>query len=1541
MQRPRRVARRGRVICAGAALSVVVVSASLQMAQMAARGQQPLPGLDLLTGPPGDADLRAIILEPTSPVLNLLDRAQEGVDRGDWKLAIDSLQRIVENPEGSVVPTRKATTEVGAVYEPVRVLVHRAIASLPPEGLRAYRVLFDGRAKGIFERARDSHDISGLREVARHYLLTSFGDDAADLLASRLLDAGDPAGAERALRLILDIVPDSDVPRTTLLTKLAAARVLQGFPEDAARIVQDLKAGRDDLAAELAWIDRLSELPSVAALPQADPIPADWPTRLGPPNALGRMQPVAPSLGVETPWVFSHPFASSSSTRGLMGTQAEQPLRLSQIYPVAEGGKLFIRQYQGVIALDLDELRPVWSYPLLSSDGGLTSAGAADLRRSVVRWAAENAVQDSVGVSLTAGAGLVFFIERSGTGDIPASEADPEQAAAADPQNAARRTRSWSRPSLMNRLVAVSSGSGEEVWSRGRTSNPQDLLGGVEFLAPPIERRGALWTPMIDRTDVYLAGLRPTDGSVIDRILLCSLAQTPTFMGQAAPIFADEDVAIVSTNLGGVFAVDLAARELIWAHVYGEGPDTLRLRSRVHRGRRRTSDDQSTPFTRQWLPSAPLASGGRVFVTPIDSEELLAFASADGALLWAVPADGASYLMAADAESVWLGGRMLRRVDGRSGETIWEHELSAVPTGRAVVAGPHVFAPTSEGLVSLDAAAGTVLPSAPEDAPSEPLGHLLALNESIYSVHPTSVHRYPDVERTYARAVEEFEQQPGSPAAALRLAWMELLRGNPERAESLLRQLPGDAIADRSDRAEYIAHVRVEALTEMSKRAEPDLEAAMALQRRAAKVALSEMDGLRCALRIADLSAKRGDVADAYRTLYDLGTSETGDQTVELEDHVLAKARVGIGRRLRAISDSLSPNAVEELRRDAFRTLTAASDDLGDPWSRRRATATLVSLAELASPTEVAVDALLRLADDALAKRRYELASGYLAEARRLNPPLDMNLEIDLRACESLSRMQIGASPVDEAAACIERLGQAHAAEPLPTGFREIVAEGPDDPPETIAAWAARTRNMLREQAEQATSTFPAQVSRDASVGRLFEDTAWVLEARRSNQGGHIAPFEIDEPLLTALDAGSNVSPPKMLHLKGDGERYAGNRALFHAQGDVVFCLRASDGALLWSTVLDLPQEFRDQVNIRDRRFNAVMRTAAVDGQIVVLNGVDGIFGVGLMTGRKLWVQPYEIPGDPETAPARDATIASDQGLVVAMPRVGRLSAMRTTDGSLVWERDLLGERIRDVRIVGDAVVAVGSVGRRVSIFDLASGELRKRVNFYQADMEGGLMPIVSIGDVVAGPDRSPLGDEITAYRLSDGQEAWRVKLDKPLGHLFSVEDDYLGVGLLGGDVLLLDPANGEVMIDHSVKPVSTVYAVRFEGTTMYVAGESVPNRYTFSILSALDIATGEQLWQRDQISLLPGSSGEIPIVGGLIPVAIREPVPGNTRIRTTGVHYLDARTGESRGPVGELLTNRSADRLTEDFVVIGDTVVTGTTQRVIAFSVPQDEGGS
>ena len=45
----------------------------------------------------------AALIETSAPISNLFSRAEEGVARGDWKFAIDCLQRIIDDPQASLV----------------------------------------------------------------------------------------------------------------------------------------------------------------------------------------------------------------------------------------------------------------------------------------------------------------------------------------------------------------------------------------------------------------------------------------------------------------------------------------------------------------------------------------------------------------------------------------------------------------------------------------------------------------------------------------------------------------------------------------------------------------------------------------------------------------------------------------------------------------------------------------------------------------------------------------------------------------------------------------------------------------------------------------------------------------------------------------------------------------------------------------------------------------------------------------------------------------------------------------------------------------------------------------------------------------------------------------------------------------------------------------------------------------------------------------------------------------------------------------------
>lgn len=125
-----------------------------------------------------------LLVEPSAPIANLFTRAQDGITRADWKFAIDCLQRIIDDPGNSLVRRSSGATEGTVLYESVRRSAVRRLGSLPPEGLRRYRLLYDGKAKRLYEQGRAAHDPERLRVVVDRYLLTRYGDDAADLLAS-------------------------------------------------------------------------------------------------------------------------------------------------------------------------------------------------------------------------------------------------------------------------------------------------------------------------------------------------------------------------------------------------------------------------------------------------------------------------------------------------------------------------------------------------------------------------------------------------------------------------------------------------------------------------------------------------------------------------------------------------------------------------------------------------------------------------------------------------------------------------------------------------------------------------------------------------------------------------------------------------------------------------------------------------------------------------------------------------------------------------------------------------------------------------------------------------------------------------------------------------------------------------------------------------------------------------------------------------------------------------------------------------------------
>ena len=235
------------------------------------------------------------------------------------------------------------------------------------------------------------------------------------------------------------------------------------------------------------------------------------------------------------------------------------------------------------------------------------------------------------------------------------------------------------------------------------------MLGDVEFRSLPLFVYDRLWVTYLDRADLYFGVLDPKDGSVIHRILLGSHRSIASERGPVLSPAFHEGIFYIPTNLGLLFAVDAKSFEVRWASEYRRhaiSKKTIRL------GRRRNMQNKPTTsafYQNTWLASPPVVSQGKVLLTAMDTDELQAFSSVDGDLLWTADSNDRYYVVGADQQYIWLGGRGISALSLLDGSLVWKYVLDAIPTGKAVLSGSTIHLPCSDGLVTLNATSGDVI----------------------------------------------------------------------------------------------------------------------------------------------------------------------------------------------------------------------------------------------------------------------------------------------------------------------------------------------------------------------------------------------------------------------------------------------------------------------------------------------------------------------------------------------------------------------------------------------------------------------------------------------------------------------------------------------------------------------------------------------------------------------------------------------------------------------------------------------------------------
>jgi len=218
---------------------------------------------------------------------------------------------------------------------------------------------------------------------------------------------------------------------------------------------------------------------------------------------------------------------------------------------------------------------------------------------------------------------------------------------------------------------------------------------------------------------------------------------------------------------------------------------------------------------------------------------------------------------------------------------------------------------------------------------------------------------------------------------------------------------------------------------------------------------------------------------------------------------------------------------------------------------------------------------------------------------------------------------------------------------------------------------------------------------------------------------------------------------------------------------------------------------------------------------------------------------------------------------------------------------------------------------------------------------------------MIVGPEASPLaGGSRGVVAVDDalGDVVWRVELDKPPVQLFQPKEGYVGIGLGQGMVRIVDADSGETVLERQVVGAYDVTGgVLFDGL-LVLRVDAIRGQKQSAQLAALDVATGEEVWRREDISSLPGSDEPLRIEDGMIPALVEtmqsEITPGGVatpRMRSALV-LIDARTGRNLGLGVDLTPVGAGGRFTGDVVMRPGAVIVGTQRTVNAYRATSAE---
>ncbi len=711
-------------------------------------------------------EMSGLFMQPPRSVRQQLDEAERAIAEQRYSEAILSLgkmlQRSVDRDERDDLSGQDFFLDIDpeatdtVVKDSMLRKAEELLGGLPESALEIYELNYGAVAQRELDAATAGRDWRALREIVRRYYHTPAGYQAAYLLGQHYLRSGSP----RAASVLLQRLAAQRRAATLLGSQLdlALAVALDQSNREAA-LVNDALRGRrtgdggtaDDPSAQVRYQTAAGTLPAItdgeeiAWLRQHFPLQT---TSL--PSAL-EQYPIAGgdasrslSIGGSSPisserWkVETHggaielralqEFSESLANRGNLTPASWLPLLVDN--------QVLMRTTQRLMGVDFRTGKRVWEYPWESATADPDPVALEADRDGTDFGLKQRVWFDLPYGRLSSDGERVFLLD-----DL--SEMEPNRRFGAFGFQPVQRGVAERKNVGANTLVALDLKSeGRLLWRLGVGEEIPSPLGDAFFLGPPLPVDGLLYVIAEVAGDLRLLCLQPLTGAVLwtQQLLTIEMGDIETDIARrisgAMPAYSD-GVLICPTGAGAVTAVDLTTRSLLWGVRYRRSSELINMA--IGRG---SVDPQR--LLQRWHDGTPQIIDGKLFITPIESDRLLALDLLTGQRVFQdIPRGDYRYLAGVhDGRLLLVGSREVHAYDSDTGERLWE---AVVPeTGHnAQVAGTGLFGEgvyfvplTNRQLVSVQLSDGQI---ASRQQLGFELGNLVQGDGEIISQGPTEL----------------------------------------------------------------------------------------------------------------------------------------------------------------------------------------------------------------------------------------------------------------------------------------------------------------------------------------------------------------------------------------------------------------------------------------------------------------------------------------------------------------------------------------------------------------------------------------------------------------------------------------------------------------------------------------------------------------------------------------------------------------------------------------------------------------------------------